>query len=180
MTSSQREIALAVATVFVAVFAGTFVWGRKRYETYRDIRGERKAIETIVAADREMIAMKDETEAELAARRDVLMVFPEGRDMSSYWMSRIESIADKTGVKLIKRVARREVQKGDMFEIPIEFTEWEADLTSLVRFLYEIQSAGGMLDVRELLVRPRGGDVLKGRCNVYCIYRREEASGDSG
>jgi hypothetical protein len=61
--------------------------------------------------------------------------------------------------------------------LPIECREWEASLDALVRFLFELQSEGAMLDIRQLLIKPRGQGILRGRFTLYCAYAR---AGDAG
>jgi hypothetical protein len=60
-----------------------------------------------------------------------------------------------------------------VYELAIDCREWEATLDPLVRFLFDLQSEGAMFDVRQLMIKPKGKGVLRGRFALYCAYTRE-------
>ena len=65
---------------------------------------------------------------------------------------------------------------GDVFEIAIECKEWEGSLDALVHFLYDLESAGVMLDMRQMFMRPHPTNrgLLRGTFTLHCAYMREK------
>jgi len=64
---------------------------------------------------------------------------------------------------------------GDVYEMAIDCKEWDGTLDALVHFLYGLESAGVMLDMRQMFIRPSPVDHshLKGSFVLYCAYMRE-------
>lgn len=170
MNVSPREIVLAVITVGVILVGSTYFAGRPQVDKWRELRELQADAREAIALDERLIAGSSNWEAELEKLREVLPVFPHDQEMGIHWMSRMDAMAAKRGVTISRRQAGEEDALGDVYEVPIEAKEWEGDLDSMVRFLFDLQSAGGMLDVRQLLVKPKGKGVLRGRFTLYCAY----------
>jgi hypothetical protein len=54
-------------------------------------------------------------------------------------------------------------------------------LDAIVKFLYDLQSQGAMMDVRKLMMKPhgvapQGGYLMKGRFSLTCAYTKEGVS----
>jgi len=103
----------------------------------------------------------------------MLPTLPAGRNTDVHWLELMDNMASKNGIKIIKRQAGEEKKMGEVYELPVECKEWEGSLDSMSHFLFDMQSEGGMLDIRQLLVKPTGKDVLRGRFTLYCAYMKE-------
>lgn len=173
MKMSSREIALGLATVAAALFAVTGLLSKAKIEHWKEARAEQSEVRRKIEMDREMAAQREQWQARLAEISRLLPVQPEGRKVDVHWLSVMDRIAGQHGLSIKRRQAGKEEQQGDVFELPIE-CEWEGSLESLVYFLFELQSEGAMLDVRQMMIRPAPGGVgsLRGRFTLFAAYTR--------
>ena len=74
--------------------------------------------------------------------------------------------------------AGEQVVAGDVYEQPIDVRRWEATITSLVKFMYSLETEKEtMFDIREISIKPssRKG-FLTGSFKLACAYMRGEDS----
>ena len=174
MKMSAREIILGILTIGVVLFGLTALLAKPKIDELKEVNEQRRVIINSIKIEKRLVEKRDSWEERLAEMSQLLPMEPADKDMDVHWLSVMDRVASKHGVKIKKRMAGEEVQQGDVYELPIECKEWEADLGSLVNFLFELQSEGAMLDIRQLLVKPKGKGVLKGRFTLYCAYTREK------
>ena len=93
--------------------------------------------------------------------------------MDLHWLSVIESVAARHQLQILRHEPGEERQQGPVYELPIFVRQWEGSIDALVRFLFDIEREGAMLDVRYLHIRPRDRTIRHGRLDIYCAYRRE-------
>ena len=175
MKMSARELILGILTVGVVLFGITALLAKPKLDELKEVNEQRRAIINSIKIEERLVEKRVTWEEKLAEMSQLLPMETADKDMDVHWLSVMDRVASKHGVKIKKRMAGEEVQQGDVYELPIECKEWEADLDSLVNFLFELQSEGAMLDIRQLLVKPKGKGVLKGRFTLYCAYTREKA-----
>lgn len=120
-----------------------------------------------------LIAAKDDWTMRYEQMRDLMPVFPYEKDVDTHWLSIMDAAASRNGLMIARRQASKEVEVGDVYELPIDCKDWEGTLESLVKFLHDLHKEGAMLDVRQLFIRPsnRPG-YLKGTFTLYCAYMR--------
>ncbi len=181
MSLSQREQVLGVATLLAVLFGGVGFTARERIDRCRTGAERVDTLRRQREVERELIAMEPLWRQRYATVRDQMPVFEPGQQVDTYWLSRMDALADEYGVRIIRRQVGREEQVGDVFEFPIECREWEGALDAFVRFLYALQSEGAMLDVRDLLIRPHASatGLLRGSFTLYCAYMRGVAPPDA-
>jgi len=172
MKITRRETVLFVATAGAALLGGTLLLARPKLDEWRELKVQQQAVRDTLAKDREILQQQDKWEKEFVALGRNLPPIPKGQNVDVYWLSMMDQMATTHGLKVIKRQVGDEKALGDVFELPIECKEWEGTLDSLVLFLVDLQSRGAMLDLRQLLVKPKGQGVLRGRFMLYCAYRR--------
>jgi hypothetical protein len=183
MSMTRRELALLMGTLGALLFGVSILVARPKVDDWLDLRKTRADLRRQIQRDQAMIATRDRWDAELASLSTQLPQFAADAKMDIHWLSVMDRIAGKHGVKILQRQAGEERQDGDVFELPIECRDWSGNLESLIRFLFELQAEGAMLDVRQLYVRPRkpGESELRGRFSLSCIYTRESpARGSAG
>jgi hypothetical protein len=173
--AGHREIVLALVTVTVALFGGTWILAGPKLDQWRQLRREQKTVLARIERDKNLVARKEEWEQRFREMRKLLPQFAAGEKMEVHWLSFMDKLAAQHDVTILKRRAKGEIQEGDVFELPIEVPHdaWQGTLDGLIHFLFELQSEGAMLDVRQLLIRPKAGNVLKGRFLLHCAYTRE-------
>jgi hypothetical protein len=173
MTISRRELVIAEITLAVALFGATAILARPRMDEWQALRREQQQVLSDINADREILASHDTWEAKYNEMKSQLTQHSADERVAVHWLSLMDALATKHGVKISRRLAGKEERSGDIYELPIECREWEGSLESVVHFLYELQSQGGTLNVRHLLMKPDARKVLSGRFTLYCAYTRE-------
>ena len=175
MSMSRHEQNLAVATAFVVAFGLLGLKLRDGLDGWREslsrldaLRRQRTEARELIAAGPQWLAQYDKVRAEMP-------VFETGRQVDTYWMSEMDRLAREHDVSITRRQVGRETLVGDVYEFSTE-CQWEAPLDAFARFLHAMQSAGAMLDVRDLLVRTqdRKKGFLRGSFTLHCAYMRGE------
>jgi hypothetical protein len=175
MTMTRREWVLLMATLGAVLFGVSILVARPKVRDWRDLRVARAEVRRQMQRDLDLIATRARWDEELARLSTQLPQFAADAKMEVHWLSVMDGIAGKHGVKILQRQAGDEKRDGDVYEVPVECKDWAGGLENLVRFLFELQAEGAMLDVRQLYVRPRkpGDSELRGRFSLSCIYTRE-------
>lgn len=173
MKMSPREWMLGIVTLTAALYGLLFYIGSTRMDEWRTIRLEQARLRDSIAGSQELVAERDLWEARMAERQDLMPVFPAGQRMDLHWLSVIESVAARHQLQILRHEPGEERQEGPVYELPIFVRQWEGTIDALVRFLFDIEREGAMLDVRYLHIRPRDRSIRHGRLDIYCAYRRE-------
>jgi Tfp pilus assembly protein PilO len=176
LTISRRELVIAEVTIAVALFGATALLARPRIDEWQALRREQKQVRSDIDADREMLASHDRWDAKYNEMKSQLTQHTADERVTVHWLSLMDTLASKHGVKISRRQAGKEERSGDIYELPIECRAWEGSLDSVVAFLYELQSQGGTLNIRHLLMKPDEKKMLKGRFTLYCAYTREKVA----
>ena len=172
MTVSPRELTLGMITLTVALFGGTLLLARPRLEEWQRLQKEQERLERESESDRNLVEKRDYWEGRFAELSAAMPQYKEKQKTDILWLSTIDSVARQHGFQIRRIEAGKERQQGDVYELPIECTEWEGDLDALVHFLFDLQSRGAMLDVRFLFIKPKAARVLRGRFSLSCAYTR--------
>lgn len=176
MKVTRREAILFVATAGTALLGGTILLGRPRLDAWRETRTRQEAVRQSIERDREILLQQDKWDEEFRVLGKALPLIPADQKVDVHWLAIMDQVAARHGFKIIKRKVGDEKPLGDVYELDIECNEWEGTLDSLVLFLIDLQSQGAMLDLRQVLVKPKGAGILRGRFVLNCAYRREGVS----
>jgi Tfp pilus assembly protein PilO len=175
MKMTNREAVLALTTLAAAIFGVSIVLARPRMADWGEARRRQAALREEVARDTELVAEREQWVARYAEVSGMLSRHPPTQKMDAYWMSVMDRLAAKHGLNILERKPGKEIQAGEVFELPIEVKTWDGSLDALVHFLFDMESEGAMLDIRHLLVKPKPGGLLGGQFTLYCAYMRESA-----
>ncbi|MBM4147835.1 MAG: hypothetical protein FJ224_02155 [Lentisphaerae bacterium] len=179
MKLTRREATLGVATLAVCLFGGTAILARPNLERWKALRSEQRAARETIAEYEGLIAEAPGWQAKFDELSSKLVARPASGRTDVFWLSEIDRVASMHGLNIPRRQALDERAMGEIFELPVE-CQWEGTLSSLVHFLFDLQTRGVMFDVRQLLVKPVGKDQLRGRFVVHCAYRREKSPSAAG
>ncbi len=179
---SSREknmLMIAVVAVLYAVGALCFKKQSANWKTEQRVcaNAQKKLLE-----ENALIAAKDEWAEKYEQMRNLMPVFPNDKDVDTHWLNIMDSAATRNGFTIARRQTSKEVEIGDVYELPIDCKDWEGTLESLVKFMYDLHKEGAMLDVRQLFIRPANKPgFLKGTFTLYCAYMRgKEAKAEAG
>jgi hypothetical protein len=175
MKMSRREAVFGLATGIVALFGLSAIVMKSKIEEWKEIRkAQGKCLEQI-QKDRITAGERDRWSKRFEEINKVVPPFPADKKMDVHWLSVMDGLASKDGVVISKRRVGEEKRIGDLYEIPIECQECEGNLEAVVRFLFDLQEQGAMLDIRQLLLKPKSATALRGRFTLYCAYIRQAA-----
>jgi hypothetical protein len=173
MKMAPREWVLGIATINAALYGLLFYMGSSRLEELRNIQAEQEQLRASIAVSRELVDQRDAWDARMLERQGLMPVFPRGQRMDLHWLATLENVANRHQLQILSHQSGEERQEGPVYELPIFIRQWEGTIDALVRFLFDIEREGAMLDVRYLHIRPKDRTMRHGRIDVYCAYRRE-------
>ena len=165
-----------VALTLLAVLYGALgLTLRGRLERLRQMRGTLREQQTLLADREALVAQRASWEAQYATLQDLMPVFDPARRVDTYWLGIMDRLAAKNSFSIIKPQIGEEKLAGDVYEMPIDCKDWEGSLEGLVRFLYDLQAEGAMLDMRGMFIRPAPNKpaLLRGSFTLFCAYLRE-------
>lgn len=174
MTLSRREQVLGTVTLLAILFGLVGLSARDRIALWREKRDRLAVQQRLLASERELIAMGPLWRERYESVREQMPVFEPDRQVDTFWLGRMDALADRFGVRILRRQVGSETLVGDVYEFSIECREWEGTLDAFIRFLHAMQAEGAMLDVRDLLIRPHPSSpgVLRGSFTLFCAYMR--------
>ncbi|MDP6490262.1 MAG: type 4a pilus biogenesis protein PilO [Kiritimatiellia bacterium] len=180
MKITSRELTLGIVTLTVGLFGVTFLLARPRLTEWQSLKKTQTRLEDEIRRDSDLVSKRAEWEGRFDALSEAMPQYAEKQKTDVLWLSTIDSVASKHGLEIRRIEAGDERQQGDVYELPIECTEWEGNLDALLHFLFDLQSRGAMLDVRFLHIKPKAGKVLRGRFSLSCAYTRGDNTTDAG
>ncbi|MFC1497392.1 hypothetical protein ACFLS1_02820 [Verrucomicrobiota bacterium] len=172
MRLSQREYTLILTTVGAVLFGVSLLFVKPKIGEWTDLQDRQQLLQAQIGLNKNLVDGRDAVLKEMDGLSKMLPQYSASSKVDVYWLSTMDKLAAKHGVTILKRDAGNEKPMGDVYELPIEVRNWEADLDSIAHFLFELQSKGAMLDIRQLLMKPKGKGVLRGRFTLYCAYTR--------
>ena len=171
----KEKAVMAVAAVVVLYAIAVGVWffsaesawkraakayGREcdRYEQEEKLISERRKWNDLY--DREKAAMP---------------TFEAGKATDTVWLRKVEDLARTNLVQITSIDSGKEVEAGDVLELPIDVKSWEGSLEALVKFMHALEnSTDGMFDVKEISLKPsQKKGYLRGSLSITCAYMRE-------
>ena len=160
-------VVLYAVAVGVWFFSAESAWKRAakaygrecdRYEQEEKLISERRKWNDLY--DREKAAMP---------------TFEAGKATDTVWLRKVEDLARTNLVQITSIDSGKEVEAGDVLELPIDVKSWEGSLEALVKFMHALEnSTDGMFDVKEISLKPsQKKGYLRGSLSITCAYMRE-------
>ena len=175
MNMSGREKAISAITLVVLLYGVLGLLAKGRLEDWRIKREQYRQICTTLEQEQKLITQRQLWQKNYGAVRDLMPVFPADKPVDTYWLNVMDTAATSNKLNILKRQVGGEQLVGDVYEVAIDCKEWDGSLDALVHFLYSLEAAGVMLDMRQMFIRPSPADHahLKGSFVLYCAYMRE-------
>ena len=102
--------------------------------------------------------------------------FEAGKATDTTWRRKLDEIAAKHLIVISSAQTGKEVEAGDVLELPIEVKSWEGCLESLVKFMHDLENTNdGMFDITQINFKPSSKKgYLRGSFTLNCAYMREK------
>lgn len=176
-SSMKDRLILSVAAVVALYAVGGWLWYSallNRTSAWNSSRRQFKEAVTKVQKERKLIAERTKWIDRYDEEREKMPLFPEGEDVKTHWLRRMDALAEQNHVWIFSRDPGQEQQVGDVYEMPIDVKNWEGGLDPLVKFLYALEHAeGAMFDVQAIMMRPSSHKgALRGSFTLSCAYMR--------
>ncbi|MBN2301130.1 MAG: hypothetical protein JXN60_01305 [Lentisphaerae bacterium] len=171
---SNREIMLLVATATVILFGASFIAARPALKQLKELKIERSGMAAAIEYDKQLVQQQNMWTEKLEGLSKLLPHYPGDKNVGVYWLSKLNSLASKHGLMILKHQLGTVEKEGDIYELPIDCKEWEGELNAIVRFLFDLQNEGAMLDIQHLTMKPKGRNELRGRFVLNCAYTCDE------
>lgn len=172
MKISKREANMVLLVVAVVLGVSTFLFGEARWVEWKEVDEIQARLEEEIALDERMLEQAPAWNAELAELMEQLRTFPAVQQVAPQLMEQVNEMARRNGLNLPSQSPETERESGYIFETALR-CQFQGTLEALVRFLFELQSAGAHFNVRNITVAPTGqGEELRGNVTVDCVYLR--------
>lgn len=173
MKMSTRESYLLLVTAAVVLIGLTAVLGRSRIDELKGLRRQQMEYRDSIKRNRRLLAQKDKWVKRMEQYKGMMLTVPKDKQMDVFLTEKMEKLAGRHGLKIIRHEIGKERKEGLVYELPVECRDWEGTIDSLVHFLFDIQDKGAMLDIRYLRIKPKTKTIRKGRFSLYCAYMRD-------
>ena len=169
MAINKRERNLLIATITLVVVGVNYFLATYLVSKWQPLRGQlatkRRELEGMQAT----IAHKAEWQASFTDLRSNLKQ-AQAFETSNDVLKKIQEVAKTSGILPQSSLSLREEPKDVYRELPVKCT-FEATTDTLVRFLYEIQTAAGFMTVETLSVNTKAdnSNILRGEVQVRAL-----------
>lgn len=175
MRISAREATLGLLTVGTALFAATGMMAGGKIQEWKTTVNELENTRKTIESSRRLLGQKQKWAGQFNQLRGMLPRYPaDKKNIDTEWLRKMDAIAARHGLRITRREVREEKKMGDVYELPIECRDWEGSLEAIKDFLVDLEAEGAMLDMRQLMIKPKSHNVLRGRFSLFCAYTKEE------
>ena len=175
MQKSLREKAvMAIAGVVLLYVIAVIVWFVSSESAWKKAaKNYAKAKETYLRETR-LIGEKRKWEEAYEAEKAQMPMFESGKATETTWRRKLDELAAKHLVLISSAQAGKEIEAGDVLELPIEVRSWEGSLQALVRLMHELENTEeGMFDITQISFKPSSKKgYLRGSFTLNCAYMR--------
>ncbi len=174
--SLKEQAVLAVLGVILLYAAAIGLWFmRQDAEWKKSAKAYHKA-EQRYRDELKLIGEKSKWTEAYEVEKSRMPLFEEGKSTDTTWLQKMDELAKKHLVSISQRQGGKEVEAGEVLELPIEVRSWEGALEPLVKFIHELENTDdGMFDVKAISFKPSNKPgYLKGSFTLTCAYMRQK------
>ena len=178
MGKTLREKAIMAMLGVVALYAfAVILWFVSAESSWKKAAKAYDKAKKTYQAEEKLIDEKQKWADAYENEKATMPELAEGKATDTKWLRELDRIAEKHNVVISTAQAGKEIEAGDVLELPIEVKTWEGSLHALVNFMYELleDSEDGMYDITQLNFKPSSKDgYLRGSFTLNCAYMREK------
>ena len=177
MGKSLREKALMAMVGTVVLYAiAVGIWFFSAESAWKKAaKNYAKAKETY-QKEVKLIGEKSKWADAYEAEKAQMPTFEAGKATDTTWRRKLDEIAEKHHFLISSAQTGKEVEAGDVLELPIDVKSWEGCLESLVKLMHELENTSeGMFDITQISFKPSSKKgYLRGSFTLNCAYMREK------
>ena len=175
MKSLKEKALMAVLGVIVLYAVAIATWFLSADKAWQQAkRSYERELESYLKEEK-LIGEKNKWTDAYEREKAAMPTFAAGKATDTTWLGKMDELAARHRVQISQRQGGKELEAGDVLELPIEVKSWEGSLEALVKFMHELENTDeGMFDMRELNFKPSPKKgYLKGSFTLTCAYMRE-------
>ncbi|MBR0196940.1 MAG: hypothetical protein IJQ34_02295 [Kiritimatiellae bacterium] len=175
MSLKEKAVASVMGVILLYALAVILFFARQKQEWKKAAKQYDLACEKY-RKEKKLIAEKAKWADAYEEEKARMPLFELGKNTDTTWLQKMDELAAKHHVSISQSQGGKEIEVGEVLELPIEVKNWEGALESLVRFLHELENTDeGMFDVRSISFKPSNKKgYLKGSFILTCAYMREK------
>ena len=173
---SLREKAVIAVVVVLALYAMAVVlWFVSQQDAWKRAAKVYAGAKKTYESERKLISERQKWNDAYEEEKAQMPTFAFGKATDTTWQRKMDELAEKHHISISERQPGKEVEKGDVLELPIEVKNWEGALESLVKFMHELENTTeGMFDIGYLSFNSSKKGYMKGSFTLTCAYMRED------
>lgn len=174
LTLKEKAI-LAVAGVVLLYAVAVAVWFLHSADAWKKAAKQYANAVKAYKAETKLIGEKEKWTQAYEDEKSLMPLFESGKDTETVWFAKMDEIATKNYIQISSRQGGKEIEAGDVYEMPLDVKTWEGAWENLVKFAWELENTSeGMFDIRSISFKPSGKKgYLKGSFSLTCAYMRE-------
>lgn len=173
MKITSREMVLGWLVGVVILLALSAWLCSPKIKVWKELSDKREAVTRRIEVAEHLVTQREQWNKRLQDVAQKLSKYPPDQDVTADYLKILENIVKENGVTLSQRKPQKEKKHKDLYELTVDCT-WEADLGSLVHFLYALEQQKVTLDIDDLAISLVAGGKgrLKGNFAMICLYTR--------
>ena len=177
MGKTLREKAvMAVLGVIVLYAIAVGVWFFSAEAAWKKAAKNYAKAKDTYQSEVKLIGEKKKWTEAYESEKATMPTFEAGKATDTTWRRKLDEIAEKHHFLIASAQTGKEVEAGDVLELPIDVKSWEGSLEALVRLMHELENTSeGMFDITQLSFKPSSKKgYLRGSFTLNCAYMREK------
>ena len=177
MGKSLREKAVMATLGVVVLYAiAAGVWFFSAEAAWKKAAKNYAKAKDTYQKEVKLIGEKRKWEDAYEAEKAQMPTFEAGKATDTTWRRKLDEIAEKHHFLISSAQTGKEVEAGDVLELPIDVKSWEGCLESLVKLMHELENTSeGMFDITQISFKPSSKKgYLRGSFTLNCAYMREK------
>ena len=173
MKVTSREMLLGWMTGLVILVALSVWICSPKINAWKELNKQCGTVKKRIVMAEQLVAQRQQGNMRLDDVAQKLTKYPADEDVTANYLKILENVVKENGVTLSQRRPRKEKKQKDIYQMAVVCT-WEADLDSLVHFLYALEKQKVTMDIDDLSVSLVAGGKgrLKGNFALICLYTR--------
>ena len=177
MPKNLREKAVMAIAGVVALYAlAVGVWFFSAQSSWKKAAKNYAKARDTYQREVKLIGEKQKWTDAYETEKAAMPTFEAGKATDTTWRRKLDELAAKHHVLIASAQTGKEVEAGDVLELPIDVRSFESSRESLVRLMHELENTSeGMFDITQISFKPSSKKgYLRGSFTLNCAYMREK------